>query len=65
MRIDQALTVYFGPCKPDNTCRESTLAIMDWAMRKFLSKRLPNTLNPRFCGEALEEAIENTASLKS
>ena len=41
------------------------VAIMDWAMRKFLFKRLSNTLNPRFCGEALEEAIENTASLKS
>lgn len=30
---------------------------MDWASRKTLSWRLPNTLDPSFCVEALEEAI--------
>ena len=33
------------------------VAIMDWATRKVLSWRLPNTLDASFCVEALEEAI--------
>jgi putative transposase len=32
-------------------------AIMDWATRKVLTWRLFNTLDGRFCAEALEEAI--------
>jgi len=32
--------------------------IMDWYSRKVLSWRLSNTLDPRFCLEALEEALE-------
>ena len=32
--------------------------IMDWYSRKVLSWRLSNTLDPRFCVEALEEALE-------
>jgi putative transposase len=34
------------------------VAIMDWASRKVLSWRLSNSLEPSFCVEALEEAIE-------
>ncbi len=34
------------------------VAVMDWASRKVLSWRLSNTLEPTFCVEALEEAIE-------
>ena len=30
---------------------------MDWATRKLLTGRLSNTLDARFCVEALEEAI--------
>ena len=30
---------------------------MDWAIRKVLAWRLSNTLDARFCVEALEEAI--------
>ena len=30
---------------------------MDWAARKVLTWRLPNTLDASFCAEALEEAI--------
>lgn len=33
------------------------VAIMDWASRKVLSWRLSNTMDTRFCVEALEEAI--------
>ena len=33
------------------------VAIMDWASRKVLSWRLSNTLDSRFCVEALEEAL--------
>ena len=33
------------------------VAIMDWATRKLLTWRLSNTLDARFCVEALEEAI--------
>jgi len=33
------------------------VAIMDWATRKVLSWRLSNTLDARFCVEALNEAI--------
>ena len=32
--------------------------VMDWASRKVLSWRLSNTLEPGFCVEALEEALE-------
>jgi putative transposase len=34
------------------------VAVMDWASRKVLSWRLSNTLDPTFCVEALEEALE-------
>ena len=34
------------------------VAIMDWATRRVLSWRLSNTLDTRFCLEALDEAIE-------
>jgi putative transposase len=33
------------------------VAIMDWATRKVLSWRLSNTMDSRFCVEALEEAL--------
>jgi putative transposase len=33
------------------------VAIMDWASRKVLSRRLSNTLDTSFCIDALEEAI--------
>ena len=33
------------------------VVIMDWATRKVLTWRLSNTLDARFCVEALEEAI--------
>ncbi|MDM7939721.1 MAG: DDE-type integrase/transposase/recombinase [Methanothrix sp.] len=33
--------------------------IMDWYSRKVLSWRLSNTLDTRFCVEALEEALES------
>lgn len=33
------------------------IAIMDWATRKVLSWRLSNTLDTRFCVEALKEAL--------
>jgi len=32
------------------------IAIMDWATRKVLSWKLSNTLDTRFCVEALKEA---------
>ena len=35
------------------------IAIMDWATRKVLSWRLSNTLDSRFCVEALKEALNN------
>jgi len=34
------------------------VAIMDWHSRKVLSWRMSNTLDPDFCVEALEEALE-------
>jgi len=34
------------------------VAVMDWASRKVLSWRLSNSLDPSFCVEALEEALE-------
>ena len=34
------------------------VAVMDWASRKVLSWRLSNTLEPSFCVEALEEALD-------
>ena len=33
------------------------VVIMEWATRKLLTWRLSNTLDARFCVEALEEAI--------
>ena len=33
------------------------IVIMDWAARKVLAWRLPNTLDTRFCIEALKEAL--------
>ena len=33
------------------------IAIMDWATRKVLSWRLSNTLDSRFCVDALKEAL--------
>ena len=33
------------------------IAIMDWATRKVLAWRLSNTLDTRFCVEALKEAL--------
>src|SRR3546814_14892618 len=35
------------------------VAIMDWWSRKVLAWRLSNTLDPGFCIEALDEAIES------
>ena len=35
-----------------------TSAVMDWASRKVLSWRLSNTLDARFCVDALHEALE-------
>lgn len=35
------------------------IAIIDWATRKVLSWRLSNTLDTRFCVEALNEALSN------
>jgi putative transposase len=37
-------------------------AIMDWHSRKILSFRLSNTLDPAFCVEALEEALNRYGS---
>ncbi|MCC6870883.1 MAG: DDE-type integrase/transposase/recombinase [Candidatus Fermentibacter daniensis] len=34
------------------------LTVIKWYSRKVLSWRLSNTLDPRFCVEALEEALE-------
>ena len=34
------------------------VAIMDWHSRKVLSWKLSNRMDPRFCVEALEEALE-------
>ena len=34
------------------------VAIMDWASRRVLAWQLSNTLDARFCVEALEEALE-------
>ncbi len=34
------------------------VAIMDWASRRVLASRLSNTLDPSFCTEALEEALQ-------
>ena len=34
------------------------MAVMDWATRRVLSWRLSNTLDARFCVEALTEALE-------
>ena len=34
------------------------IAVMDWASRRVLAWRLSNTLDPSFCTEALEEAIQ-------
>lgn len=36
------------------------IAIMDWHSRRVLSWRLSNTMDTRFCLEALEEALERT-----
>ena len=33
------------------------LAIMDWATRKVLAWRLPNTMEAEFCVEALKDAL--------
>ncbi len=38
------------------------VAIMDWATRKVLSWRLSNTMDVRFCVEALNEAMEKYGS---
>jgi len=40
------------------------VAIMDWASRKVLSWRLSNSLDPSFCVEALEEALERYGTPK-
>ena len=37
------------------------VAVMDWASRKVLSWRLSNTLDARFCVDALHEALERMA----
>ena len=37
---------------------------MDWATRKLLTWRLSNTLDARFCVEALEEAISQYGKLE-
>lgn len=34
------------------------VAIIDWASRAVLAWRLSNTIDSRFCAEALEEALE-------
>ncbi len=38
------------------------VAIQDWASRKVLSWRLSNTMDPSFCVEALQEALERYAT---
>ncbi|WP_051299904.1 IS3 family transposase [Methylobacter luteus] len=38
------------------------VAVMDWHSRKVLSWRLSNTMDTRFCLEALEEAIEHSGT---
>jgi putative transposase len=38
------------------------VAIMDWRSRKVLSWRLSNSMEPDFCVEALEEALEHYGS---
>jgi putative transposase len=38
------------------------VAIMDWHSRKILSWRVSNTLEPSFCVEALQEALERYGS---
>ena len=40
------------------------VAIMDWAARKLLTWQLSNTLDARFCVEALEEAISQYGKLE-
>ena len=40
------------------------VAIMDWAARKLLTWRPSNTLDARFCVEALEEAISQYGKLE-
>jgi putative transposase len=40
------------------------VAIIDWASRAVLAWRLSNTINSRFCVEALEEALERYAKPK-
>ena len=40
------------------------VAIMDWAARKLLTWWLSNTLDARFCVEALEEAISQYGKLE-
>ncbi|HBR63836.1 MAG TPA: IS3 family transposase, partial [Rhodobacteraceae bacterium] len=37
---------------------------MDWAARKLLTWQLSNTLDARFCVEALEEAISQYGKLE-
>jgi putative transposase len=37
------------------------VAIMDWASRKVLAWRLPNTMDTKFCIEAVEEALAKYA----
>jgi putative transposase len=41
------------------------VAIIDWASRAVLAWRLSNTIDRRFCVEALEEALERSASRRS
>ena len=38
------------------------VAIMDWATRHVLAWRLPNTMDNRFCVEALNEALSRYSS---
>ena len=40
------------------------VAIMDWYSRRVLSWRLSNTMEPEFCVEALEEALEHFGTPK-
>jgi len=40
------------------------VAIMDWVARKLLTWQLSNTLDARFCVEALEEAISQYGKLE-
>ena len=53
--------ITYTPVKNGFLC---LVAIMDWAARKLLTWQLSNTLDARFCVEALEEAISQYGKLE-